>query len=169
MAGISHRGSQWLFPGIYHQHTNEERQNCPGKETSSSRRPCGRAAASAGLSFPQLSTATKTAKKMPCTRGAESCHGGRWDHLKATGNTTYTKTKEAKPEQSREPHSGPCSLFFRCSQLSVPMTAVSHLHSTGGHYNRPTLSPAVRIFLSLFWLREIYSTWHLPKSTNDLV
>lgn len=170
VAGISHRGSQWLLPGIYHQHTNEERQNCPGRETSSSRWPCGRAAASA-LHSHQYSQENALHKR--------SWKPSWWEVRPFKSNREHNLHQDQggeATEQRREPHSGSCSLFLTYSQLSVPTTATSYLRSTGGHYNKPTLSPTVHIThshtlpFSFLTPRNLFHlALHLPKSTTDLV
>lgn len=114
---------------------------------------------------PQLSTATNTAKKMPCTRGAESHRGGRWDHLKATGNTTYTKTKEGKPQSSAGNHIQAHAHFslhipsFPSPQQPLLTYVVQEDTITSQHCHPLFISHTLTLFLSLFWLLEIYSTW----------
>lgn len=110
--------------------------------------PSGRAGSSAPLTFPQLSTAYKTVKKIPCTRGAGSPQQRKRGHWKAKGNTTKTRTRETKwqSSQGEEINTQPWLTFsFESTQLSFPMTAIPYLHSTGRHCSRPMLSPTVHV------------------------
>lgn len=164
VAGISHRGSQWLFPGIYHQHTNEERQNCPGRETSSSRWPCGRAAASAGLSFPQLSTATKTSQEN--TLQKRSWEPSWWEMRPFKSNTEQPTPRPRRRSQSSAGNHIQARAHFFLDVLSFPsprqpflIYTVQEDTTTGQRCHLLFVSHTLTLFLPLFWLLEIYSTW----------
>lgn len=113
----------------------------------------------------QLQLSTATVEKMPCTRGAESHHGGDETISEQQGTQPRPRPRRRSHRAAQRTHSGSCSLFLRCL-LSFPaprqpflIHLVQEDTTTGQHCHLLFVSHTLTLFLSLFWHLEIYSTW----------
>lgn len=165
-AGISHQGSQWLLPSIYHQHPNEERQNCRGRETSLA----ATLWEGSKLSSPQP---PKQPRKRPAQGELKAIMVGDETISEQQGTQPRPRPGEAK-EQHREHMQVRAHFFLDVFSAFLPHN--SHFLSTeyrrtlqqantqedtttGQHCHLLFVPHTLTLFLSLFWHLEIYSTW----------